>query len=535
MKQFPLVLSISAAILSLSAATPRVVKAPEFEIGSFIFRVGAVTLSDTATRIDADIYARPDNYVYLDTNFRIESRITNKIYPVKRIEGLPLRQQIYPGDSAHLRATFVFDPLESVDSVFDFVGPDGWNVRGIDLNYRPKGITTHISGTITGRPSASWMVLYPVGEDIRVNKSIILPVDNGHFEYDLITSDTLSYEITPAIDILHSYAISYRFITEGDTVSINISGQDTPPFEAIEGGPLTKRLLDFYGLKGKLYNCDEMEEYRRLRNERLFYVSEFYNLSDRIGALELGLPERDSLMKIQRELINNPEGLSAAGKKAQANVDSLNALGKELTYRRLRTDTTLAGLAFLEYYFLHAMEPSESDTILAIYRDVYASRFPDHPYSIAINQHLSNEKAEVGCHYPDFTAPDLQGNLHRLSDHIKGKYAVIDLWASWCGPCRRHSKELIEVYEKWKDKGFTVVGIARENGDTKAMENAVAKDGYPWLNLVELNDAGQIWNRYLAGNGGGKILFVDPDGKILLINKEISEIASMLEHLMTDN
>ena len=77
--------------------------------------------------------------------------------------------------------------------------------------------------------------------------------------------------------------------------------------------------------------------------------------------------------------------------------------------------------------------------------------------------------------------------------------------------------------------------LAGVSDKSLSKKNAVAKDGYPWLNLVELNDAGQIWNRYLAGNGGGKILFVDPDGKILLIDKEISEIASMLEHLMTDN
>lgn len=145
---------------------------------------------------------------------------------------------------------------------------------------------------------------------------------------------------------------------------------------------------------------------------------------------------------------------------------------------------------------------------------------------------ISLEKAEVGKHYPDFTAPDLKGNMHTLSDLIDGKFAVIDLWASWCGPCRRHSMELIPVYEKWKDKGFTVVGIARENSSTEAMESSIKTDGYPWLNLVELNDAANIWNKYNAGNAGGKIVFVSPSGIVMAINPDAEQVDSLLNQLI---
>ena len=531
MKRFPLALLSTATLLSLAAATPRVVEAPEFESASFTFRIGRVTLSDTATRIDADIYTRPDRWERFDNNFRLESRITDKVYPVRRIEGVPLRERIFPGDSAHLRATFIFDPLEEADSVFDFIDPDEWFVRGVNLNYRPSGFRTHISGTLTGRPSASWLTLNHWGDDVRVSKSILIPVVNGRFEYDLVTPDTTAYEITPAIDMLYGSWTSYPFLSEGGEVRIDIPDQETHPHEAVKGGPLTQKLMTYYEKRNKVYECPEMEELDRLYRENLFNTPEVYRLDSLISTLPFEAPERDSLFNISTNLRNSPEGISMAGKKARADFDSILRRAKEKEYDFIASDGSLSGLSILAHTFLHG-QGEDSDRLLSIYKDVYASRFPGHPYSIAMEQHLSNEKAEVGRHYPDFSAPDLQGNIHRLSDHIRGKYAVIDLWASWCGPCRRHSKELIEVYEKWKDKGFSVVGIARENGDTKAMEQAIEKDGYPWLNLVELNDSGQIWDRYLAGNGSGKILFVSPDGTILLIDPEISEIDSQLPGLL---
>ncbi len=109
------------ALLTLTAAAPRTVKAPEFESGTIRFRIGAVHLSDTATRIDADIYSKPRYWVTADTNIYLASRITDNEYPVRRIEGMPLREHVYGGDSAHIRATFVFDPLAPSDTVFDFL------------------------------------------------------------------------------------------------------------------------------------------------------------------------------------------------------------------------------------------------------------------------------------------------------------------------------------------------------------------------------------------------------------------------------
>lgn len=142
---------------------------------------------------------------------------------------------------------------------------------------------------------------------------------------------------------------------------------------------------------------------------------------------------------------------------------------------------------------------------------------------------IASESIRPGGKFIDFSAPDINGTEHVLSEEIDGKIAVIDLWASWCGPCRRHSKAIIPIYDKYKDKGFTVVGIARENQNTDAMAAAISKDGYKWLNLVELNDAGMIWQKYGAGKSGGMIVLVDRTGTIVSVNPGTDEIREYVE------
>ena len=134
-----------------------------------------------------------------------------------------------------------------------------------------------------------------------------------------------------------------------------------------------------------------------------------------------------------------------------------------------------------------------------------------------------------GGHYVDFEAPDLEGCKVKPSDVIKGKVAIIDLWASWCMPCRAKAKAMIPLYEKYKDRGFKIVGVAREFKNTDRMKQAIKQDGYPWLQLVELDDSYQIWTRYMLGNAGGGVFVVDRDGKILAVNPKPGEVQKILE------
>ena len=106
---------------------------------------------------------------------------------------------------------------------------------------------------------------------------------------------------------------------------------------------------------------------------------------------------------------------------------------------------------------------------------------------------------------------------------------MLDCWASWCLPCRQHSVELIPVYEQYKDKGFTVVGVAREFESLDDMRHAIESDGYPWIQLYDLDGAEDIWNLYSLSIGGGGIFLIDSNGRIVEKVKDIASVKAYLQ------
>ena len=95
----------------------------------------------------------------------------------------------------------------------------------------------------------------------------------------------------------------------------------------------------------------------------------------------------------------------------------------------------------------------------------------------------------------------------------------------------RTSKSFVPLWEKYRDKGFTIVGIAREKNDTRAMEGAIERLGLPWLNLVELNDNDKIWMKYGADNKAGRVILVDSGGKIVAVDFDAAELEKHLQRL----
>lgn len=83
----------------------------------------------------------------------------------------------------------------------------------------------------------------------------------------------------------------------------------------------------------------------------------------------------------------------------------------------------------------------------------------------------------------DFSATDINGNKLALSD-LKGKYVLLDFWASWCVPCRKGNPHLKELYARYKDKGIEFIGISDDDRNPDAWRKAVTKDGLPWLHVL---------------------------------------------------
>ncbi|MDE6854673.1 MAG: AhpC/TSA family protein [Muribaculaceae bacterium] len=534
-----LFLLFASGLCAMATAGSRVIENPDYTMSSSIaFGITKAELTDTATRVSADIYGHPGWWVRAGSNFALKGTRTGHVYKMTRLEGMPVGEKVYLPDSAYISVTFVFPPLAPADSVVDFSeemdDPSAsWRVSGLQLGAQPDGIKTHITGRLEGRPEVSWLVLSPSFSDIRVNKSLIVPVRNGRFDYTLTADETEMYELVPGADMLNGSWRMYRFFSEGADVRVDV---DDRTAQNVFGGPLTEH----YNRQKNRENLPIAESrleaiYDSLESSREFYTPEYYALMDAFTAGgDMPQARRDSLYSQEKRLVESDSMYSKAGKEWQALSARVYAESDSIRDEFIKNDTTLVGLYMIYYKktFPNRNVPnaqSELEKLLSVFSEVYKDRFPDHSYTKALSELCVAERAEPGRKVPDFTAADIDGSEHRLSSLIKDRVALVDLWASWCGPCRRHSIAMIPVYEKWKDSGFTVVGVARESIDTDAMLKAIEHDGYPWKNLVELNDQGKIWEKYGVAGAGGLMVLVDRDGTVVALNPTAEEVEAYLE------
>lgn len=392
-----------------------------------------------------------------------------------------------------------------------------------------------LKGKIIGRDSKTMFIIPRTTSDRSKDKPII-KIINNEFTYTFVPKNLEAYEIVFEDEYNKGAWRPVIFFPDTSQIEMQLYAMDDADKNIIKGGLLNRSYFEYMSLEKARYQKkrDQLSEKTRLLNKAGNYWSKEHEAlmeklrqaKDQTEKLPL-YQQREELQKVGRDL--TPEGL-----KIRNSYDSLNRDLVKWRYAYIEQYPSISNY-FLMYNDVQYQ--AKENRYLAMMIDEaykqYASKFPEHFYTKVVGDAIGGiVKIFPGNQFIDFTAPDLSGKEFTLSAEIKNKVALIDLWGSWCGPCIAKAQLVVPIYKKYKDKGFTVVGIAREFKNTDALKNRLKKEEFRWLNLVEMDDKNGIWNKYSISNGAGIQVLVDATGKILAVDPTAEELEKILKNII---
>ena len=224
--------------------------------------------------------------------------------------------------------------------------------------------------------------------------------------------------------------------------------------------------------------------------------------------------------------------------KTSERADSIYAsLIKE--YESIETEKNLKISEFVKsnkqnlssLFFVEKMNFDENFALLQDLDKVLYEKYAGIIFVEELHRKVQNAaKLAIGAVAPEITLADPDGNLISLSS-LKGKYVLIDFWASWCSPCRKENPNVVKLYADFKDKGFEILGVSLDRSKDNWI-NAIKADDLTWIHISDL----KFWQSQAAKDysveGIPFTVLLDKDGKIIAKGLRGEALRKKLEELL---
>lgn len=296
-------------------------------------------------------------------------------------------------------------------------------------------------------------------------------VVNGKFSFNLKSAEPNMYWFTTTNNL--NEPSNCMFFVDPLTIKANLIG-DSLPYSQIEGGQSQKDFLEYRMIINNLVMLQ-----RKMQND--------YNVATQSG----DVATQNAIQSEYQQL----NGQYIASLKTFVKNHPKSAVSGYIVYN----DFNNPNIPFEEVV----------ETLSYIDKSLENTKFVK-----LANKRVDDKKGTtVGFKATNFSQANPEGKMVSLSD-FKGKYVLVDFWASWCRPCRMENPNVVAAYNRFKDKGFTVLGVSMDSNRDPWLA-AIKQDQLTWTHVSDLkgwgNEVGKIYNV----TGIPQNFLIDKEGKII--------------------
>jgi len=348
---------------------------------------------------------------------------------------------------------------------------------------------------VAGPINYAYLLEVPSGKDQQpfVLDSVKLSGNNGHFSLTANTKNQELHEI-----VFGNNAIAVPLINDAPEVKINVD----------------------LGKRDDFYEVDGSEGSRQLKDLINFFGRKNYEM-------ERSMMQLDSLKSTHA-----PDSMLLA-----ATTQKNNAIQELNTYLRqfINTNSNPTLCALVLGWSSRSFSKEEFEAALGN----LVRKYPDNPTLQSVKQDYEQQLAQmsksgdsswVGKPAPELTLPDVNGRPVSIAS-FKGKYVLVDFWASWCGPCRAENPNVVQAYNEYKNKNFAILGISLDK-EKDAWLEAIKSDNLGWTHVSDL----KYWQSKAAEvfqiSGIPFNVLVDPQGKIVAQGLRGSDLENKLKEVL---